>query len=180
MNCCLSWIFNEGSESKNEGNSLAHPWPTWCFPRPEGYCRVLELDTKPLREHLSFPGGHLKRANKRHGHFNTERYLFVNNVSNTGTGQPFSTHARAAESSACWMYRTNKSEFSGRMWKNRFTKCHSSVCLKLHLTWLSDGFLKEEIKETHILEGSRCKFRNHVMQSPNSGSAVTELCGFIQ
>lgn len=63
VNCWFRWIFNEGSESKNERNSLAQSWPTCCFMRPGGYCRVLVLDTKALREHLWSPGGHLKRAN---------------------------------------------------------------------------------------------------------------------
>lgn len=44
--------FNEGSESKNEGNSLAQPWLPCCFVRPGGYCRVLLLGTKALRDHL--------------------------------------------------------------------------------------------------------------------------------
>lgn len=63
VNCWFRWTSNEGSESKNGGNSLAQPWPTCCFVRPGGYCRVLVLDTKALREHLWSPGGHLKRAN---------------------------------------------------------------------------------------------------------------------
>lgn len=133
VNCWFRRIFNEDSESKNEGNSLAQPWPTCCFVRPGRYCRVLVLGTKALGEHLWSPGGH----------FYTETYPPVNNILIALAQGNISQFIPVLYHQLVWCTQQINPVFRVEYGKIGLPL---SVHLKLHLRWLSDGFLKEEIK----------------------------------